>query len=130
MGKLLHSEQQLLKDFAPLVVDMFHGEMVYHVGSSVMSNRNDKPHRDVDIRVMLDSKKFKELQMLVDIDRLSMVISVWGQQVTGLPIDFQVQDVTYANEKHSGVRSAVGIGGVAKGDGYDPNKPNKPKRTA
>lgn len=124
MGKLLHSDQQLLKDFAPLVCDLFNDEMVYQVGTSVSSDS----YRDVDLRVMLTAKDFKTLQTLVDIDRLNMVVSLWGQKVTGLPIDFQVQDVEWANKKHNGVRSAVGIGGVAKGDGYDPNKPNKPRK--
>lgn len=117
MAKLLHSEQQLLRDWAPLVVQMFKGEMCYQVGSSL----TDKPHRDIDVRTMLDSADFKKLASIVDIDRLNMAISLWGQQATGLPIDFQVQDILYANEQHSGMRSAIGIGGIAKGDGSATN---------
>lgn len=113
MAKLLHSEQQLLRDWAPLVKQMFNGEMCYQVGSSL----TDKEHRDIDVRTMLDSKDFKKLASVVDIDRLNMAISIWGQKVTGLPIDFQVQDILFANEQHAGMRSAIGIGGIAKGDG-------------
>jgi len=91
-----------------------------------------KTHRDVDVRVLLDTKDFKKLQKLVDIDRLSLTVSLWGQEVTGMPIDFQVQDRDYANEKYGratgNYRSALAISGVIKGDGYDhsptPKKPN------
>lgn len=119
MSKLLFSEQQLLADWAVYVEQLFNGESVYQVGSSVVSNRSEKPHRDVDMRVMLPSKKFKQLQKIVSIDRLGVAVSIWGQKVTGMPIDFQVQDTDYANEHHKGVRSAVAIRGIAKGDGHD-----------
>lgn len=116
MGKLLHSDQQLLHDWVPLLVELFNGEMCYQVGSSL---DKAQPHRDIDVRTMLDHDDFVKLASLVNIDRLNLAISLWGQKVTGLPIDFQVQDVDYANKHHNGMRSAVGIGGVAKGDGYE-----------
>lgn len=113
MSKLLHSEQQLLKDWAVNVVELFNGEMAYQVGSSLTA----EDYRDVDIRVMLSHVDFYSLKKIMDIDRLNLAVSIWGQQVTGMPIDFQVQYVGYANEHHKGMRSAVGIGGVAVGDG-------------
>lgn len=118
MGKLLHTEQQLLADWAIQVNQMFadNGFGPYQVGSSVANK--DKPHRDIDLRVMLPSKDFKKLQKIINIDRLNFAISLWGQKVTGLPIDFQIQDQDYANEHHKGLRSAVWIRGIAKGDGY------------
>ena len=119
MSKLLHSEQQLLADWAVQLEQLFNGETCYQVGSSVTSIESDKPHRDVDMRVMLDHKDFEKLRKIVNIDRLSVAVSVWGQKVTGMPIDFQVQDVDYANKHHKGVRSAVGLRGIAKGDGYE-----------
>ena len=118
MSKLLHSEQQLLFDWARNVVDLFNGVMCYQVGSSVTAS-GTPTHRDVDIRTMLKSDDFWDLQRIVDINRLNLAISLWGQKVTGMPIDFQVQDVEYANAHHNGFRSAVGIKGVADGDGYD-----------
>lgn len=114
MSKLLHSEQQLLHDWAAQLRELFNGEMNYQVGSSV----NEDTHRDIDVRVMLNPKDFKKLLKIVDIDRLNLAVSLWGQKVTGLPIDFQVQDTDYANEHHSGVRNAIGIAGIARGDGY------------
>lgn len=118
MSKLLHSEQQLLRDWARYVEELFNGAGAYHVGSS-MSVSKVKTHRDIDVRTMLDTKDFKKLQKIVNIDRLSVAVSIWGQKVTGLPIDFQVQDVEYANANHKGYRSAIGIGGIAKGDGHE-----------
>jgi len=118
MSKLLHSEQQLLADWAVQLEQLFNGESCYQVGSSVQSNRAES-HRDVDVRVMLSSKDFKTLRKIVNVDRLGVAVSIWGQKVTGMPIDFQIQDVEYANAHHKGVRSAVGIRGIAKGDGYE-----------
>ena len=120
MSKLLHSEQQLLRDWTVHVAELFNGEDCYQVGSSLWYGpAKNKTHRDVDLRVMLDTKDFKKLQKIVNIDRLNLAVSLWGQKVTGLPIDFQVQDVKYANKHHKGMRSAVSIGGIAKGDGYE-----------
>lgn len=119
MSKLLHSEQQLLADWAVYVEQLFNGESVYQVGSSVASSVSKEPARDVDMRVMLKPRDFKALQKIINVDRLGVAISIWGQKVTGMPIDFQVQDVDYANEHHKGRRSAVGIRGIAKGDGYE-----------
>jgi hypothetical protein len=116
MSKLLHSDQQLLLDWAKNVVQLFNGEMCYQVGSSELKST----YRDIDVRTMLGIKEFKKLSRVVNIDRLNLAISLWGQKVTGLPIDFQIQDKEYANKNHSGPRSAIGIGIVAKGDGYDP----------
>lgn len=118
MSKILHSEQQLLHDWAVLVVQLFNGKMCYQVGTSTITS-GSKTYRDVDVRTMLQQKQFKALQKLVDVDRLGVVISLWGQKATGLPIDFQIQDVEYANKHHKGFRSAIGIGGVSKGDGYE-----------
>ena len=124
MGELLHSEQQLLADWAILVNEMFGEDSFgpYQVGSTVGSENKKKPHRDVDLRVMLPTKDFKKLQKIMNVDRLNLSISLWGQKVTGMPIDFQVQDQDYANKHHTGkgkLRSAVWIIGIAKGDGYE-----------
>jgi hypothetical protein len=99
----------------------------YQVGSTVGSENARKPHRDIDLRVMLPTKDFKKLQKIMNIDRFNLVMSLWGQKVTGMPIDFQVQDQDYANKHHSSkqgkLRSAVWIRGIAKGDGYDHKDP-------
>jgi hypothetical protein len=121
MSKLLHTEQQLLRDFVICAEQLFNGETIYHVGSSVSADKRTT-HRDVDLRVMLEPKTFKQLAKIVNIDRLNLAISLYGQKVTGMPIDFQVQDQDYANEHHSmkkqkKYRSAIRTS-IAKGDGH------------
>lgn len=80
------------------------GEVAYHVGSSL---REKSGWRDVDVRVMLSDEEYARIE-LGDPDRphdnqrwVSIVLawSAFGHQLTGLPIDFQLQQRTYANEK-------------------------------
>ena len=40
---------------------------------------------------------------------LIVTISDWLSKLTGLPVDFQIQPQTNANEKHKGIRSAIGL---------------------
>lgn len=58
---------------------------VYLVGSVLQG----PDHRDVDVRIMLTDEEMASLPMHV-LD-LNMMLSRWGQQATGLPIDCQVQ---------------------------------------
>ncbi len=58
---------------------------VYLVGSVLQG----PDHRDVDVRIMLTDEEMAALPMHV-LD-LNMMLSRWGQQATGLPIDCQVQ---------------------------------------
>lgn len=116
MSKLLHSDQQLLHDWAQDLLTMFNDNMPYQVGSTLEASTTTP--RDVDVRILLSPKEYKQLSQIVNVERLSLAVSLWGQKVTGLPIDFQVQDAEYANLKHGGVRSAIGIKSKSlKGDG-------------
>lgn len=118
MSKLLHSEQQLLADWAKQLNELFNRGHFgpYQVGSSL----TEDTHRDIDLRFMFPTKDFNKLQKLMNIDYLNLVISLWGQKLTGLPIDFQIQDLEYANATHKGPRSAVWIRGISAGDGFEP----------
>jgi hypothetical protein len=99
------TERTLLEDWAIHVAAMFHGEVPFLVGSAL-----ERPnYRDVDVRLILDDAKYARLRRLVDIDRLGFVVSLWGQRVTGLPIDFQVQKMKVANTLYKGRRHALGI---------------------
>ncbi len=40
---------------------------------------------------------------------LVLAFSALGKTMTGLPVDFQIQEQTHANEKEKGLRSALGI---------------------
>ena len=86
----------------------------YHVGSSL-----ERPDwRDVDVRMILDDEKFKREFPNVhpgawELDPkwllLTVSISAWLSKASGLPIDFQIQPMTHANERHKGRRSAAGM---------------------
>lgn len=100
------SELPLLRTWGAEVKLMF-DEMPYQVGSSLIR----KDWRDVDVRVMLDHESYDALvESGVDIYYLNLAVSLWGQKVTGLPIDFQVQDADSANADYgTGQRNPCGI---------------------
>ena len=101
------TEVTALRDWGKIVRGMFRGAMPYHVGSSSV----DGPWRDVDVRVMLDAADYADLADVLDINRLNHVVSLWGQRVTGLPIDFQVQARDEANAEYGGRRRIpIGMG--------------------
>ena len=96
--------------------EAFGGFGCYLVGSSLQ--RAD--WRDIDVRFILSDEDFEKLfpgcnatcsrwehdpRWLL----LTTMISDWLKQRTGLPIDFQFQAQTHANERHAGQRSALGI---------------------
>ncbi len=104
----------LLQEFGSLVWDAF-GDTPYHVGSSVL-NKTD--WRDVDVRMILPDEEWdrmglgdpRQCHLNPKWRALCMVFSAYGRQMTGLPIDFQLQRQTEANEEFAGgVRSAIGI---------------------
>lgn len=103
----------LLEEFGHLVWAAF-GEYPYHVGSSVLN----KHWRDVDVRLILEDEKY-EREGLGDPKHphqnarwiaLTLAFSALGKAMTGLPIDFQIQQQTEANYSQSNgcVRSALG----------------------
>jgi hypothetical protein len=86
---------------------------LYVVGSSL-----ERPDwRDVDVRLMLSDENFAKL--FPDAGRswefdprwllMTAAISRHLSVVTGLPIDFQFQPTTHANEMHHGPRNALGL---------------------
>ncbi|WP_237393799.1 hypothetical protein [Pseudarthrobacter sp. ATCC 49987] len=75
--------------------------------------------------MILDDDKFDQLYSLLNVEMLGIAVSLWGQQATGLPIDFQVQRRTNANLKYTGIRNCMGLRptvGVRLNDHAD-NKP-------
>lgn len=77
---------------------------VYLVGSVL--ERAD--FRDVDVRIMLPDAHYDRLEADIDLASLHLALSLWGQKVTGLPIDCQVQRTTDANDEFDGVRNPLG----------------------
>lgn len=103
---LLHTDQQLLHDWAYGLKDVFvksYGP--FHVGSSLSS----PTFRDVDVRQILPDEVYDKLAELLDIEQLGIAFSLYGQKMTGLPIDYQVQRMSDANSEYSTVRSSLAI---------------------
>lgn len=91
----------LLQQFGEYVRAAF-GHMPYHVGSSL---RNKDGWRDVDVRLLIPDDEYERLQLGAP-DRpqwnkrwraITLAWSSFGRTLTGLPIDFQIQQLSYAN---------------------------------
>lgn len=107
MRRLDHWCESLLVTFEPT--------SVYLVGS--VQERGD--WRDVDVRIVMDDEQVDALPMqLVD---LNMLLSRWGQDQTGLPIDCQVQSAS-ESQTHTGGRNPRGL---ARG-----NRPGHHRKTS
>jgi len=94
-----------LEAFGQSIADAF-GKCPYHVGSSATS----KVWRDVDVRLILGDDQFHALfpgfAAANHVDAfwslICAALSELGRARTGLPIDFQIQSMTEANEKYPG----------------------------
>lgn len=102
--------QWWLQEFGE-VCHAYWGEVAYHVGSSLAQKDG---WRDVDVRVMLDDEVY--LREFGDPARqhqnpkwvaATLAWSALGRQMTGLPVDFQVQQRTAANTEFPHHRSAL-----------------------
>lgn len=98
-----------LTKFGVLVEDYF-GHTAYHVGSSLKS----KDWRDVDVRLLLPDDEFAErfgrgasAETHPKLAAITLAFAALGTQMTGLPIDFQIQSMSHANERHPDMRSAL-----------------------
>lgn len=77
---------------------------LYLVGSAVKGD-NSAGQRDVDVRLVLADDEYAALVEAVGIEAvrfLGLAIGQYLASVTGLPIDFQFQQTSTANEKHGG----------------------------
>lgn len=108
-------EHAKLELFGELLEDVF-GHMPYLVGSASHS----KTWRDVDVRVILPDREFTALFERGDlhggaarfahsrIGGVTLAFSVLGREMTGLPIDLQIQPMTEAN-RYDGPRIPIGL---------------------
>lgn len=110
----LGMHQSFALDHACRIIDKaWNGSLgIFHVGSSLHSPN----WRDVDVRLILKDEEFdhyfgiagkrnNELWSLI-----CMTISKWLSDTTTLPIDFQIQRMTEANQEYgNGQRNALGI---------------------
>lgn len=91
------------------------GTPPFLVGSALTG---PKPPRDVDVRLILDDAEWARWE-LGDPEQthqngrwvaLCLAFSALGRSMTGLPIDFQIQQLTWANQVYPNEpRSALGI---------------------
>lgn len=113
-----------LDAFGSVVWDAF-GQPPYLVGSALPS-ANKADWRDVDVRLIMSDEQYESFG-LGHPERshrnarwvaLAMAFSALGKQMTGLPIDFQIQQQTDANKtfEHS-PRSALGCTAARLRDG-------------
>ena len=101
-----------LQEFGSQVWAAF-GHPPYHVGSSLAG----KQYRDVDVRLILPDAEYEALG-LGDPKHphrnekwvsLVLAYSALGKAMTGLSVDFQIQQQTYANAMYPGMRSCLGL---------------------
>jgi hypothetical protein len=98
-----------LTKFGMIVADYF-GEVPYHVGSSL----HTKQWRDVDVRLILSDEDFEKRfgdnqssETNPKLAAITLAFSALGKEMTGLPIDFQIQPQSWANKHYPGNRSAL-----------------------
>jgi hypothetical protein len=99
-----------LNKFGVIVADYF-GHIPYHVGSSLRT----KDWRDVDVRLILPDDEFAErfgkvqnCEVNPKLAAITLAFAALGKQMTGLPVDFQIQPQSWANEHYGGqTRSAL-----------------------
>lgn len=107
----LPSPQSLLLNQACLFVAQAFDSHPYLVGSCL----HKRDFRDVDVRLILDDERYDRM-FEAECENpnaywslLCTSISMYLSKASGLPIDFQIQRMTQANEKHKGPRDALGI---------------------
>lgn len=70
-------------------------------------------YRDVDVRLILADKKYDRLRKAIGLDGIALMGLTTGQYIaslTGMPVDFQVQRRTEANDKHPNKsRNPIGL---------------------
>lgn len=102
-GKGFGPHKQLLLDQFGQLARAAWGEVAYHVGSSLTSST----WRDVDVRLMLSNEEYERRlgpqwrggmrHQLLSYRAEMLAWSTLGEQMTGLPIDFQVERLSEAN---------------------------------
>lgn len=101
---LLQSDLALLEawgfDLDAMFTNML-GGAPYLVGSAL--ERAD--YRDVDVRTIAGDDAYDTFVATgIDLSFLHLSVSLWGRKVTGLPIDWQLQRMTEANDEFDGRR--------------------------
>lgn len=112
----LSPRQMFLLDLACQPIQDTFGH-VYLVGTAAEKREKvrDTGFRDVDVRVMLSDKRYDRMVKAMGQDAMAFLGLAIGQylaSITDLPIDFQFQRTTEANDRHRGVRNPLGFRGM------------------
>jgi len=84
------------------------GEVPYLVGSVA---RAEAVWRDVDVRMLIPSRLKRTVltrSAMLAVRTVNVALSLWGRQVTGLPIDFQMQLAEEFHKYDSEIRNPLG----------------------
>lgn len=97
-------------DRACVVIREAFGHPPYLVGTAGIGEKG-QTYRDVDVRLILHDDEFDALfdgrpKMW---EAMCLGFTAWLIAQTDLPIDFQIQRMTEANEKHSKPRNPLGM---------------------
>ena len=106
MGSGLTTSELHRLDRACIDLNLAFGRRTYLVGTAF----DGATFRDVDVRTILDDDEFDAIfGTRPDLwGMFCLATSVYLQETTGLRVDYQVQRLTEANEKHNGPRNPLG----------------------
>ena len=104
-------------DIACTPIHKAFGARPYLVGTAGVGDASS--YRDVDVRLMLDDEQFAEVCPTRERwQLLCLAIGAYLRDRTGLPVDFQIQLTSVANERHgSKPRNPLGTGRIFAGGG-------------
>lgn len=112
-GLLTTTEMYHLDQACQLIGKAFGDEHPYLVGTAGVGGAES--YRDVDVRLMLGDDEFAAVCPTRDRwELLCLAVGAYLRERTGLPIDFQIQSASVANERFSGPRNPLGMSGEAE----------------
>lgn len=108
---------RLLDDWGKALRTAFPDAFGAYLVGSALTRPN---YRDIDVRIILPDTTFDHLEAAMKPRRLNLMLTLWGQQVTGLNIDCQVQrqsfsQATYPLREHP--RNPLGLRDVEGDEG-------------
>jgi hypothetical protein len=114
---LTTTEMFHLDQACQLITKAFGGECPYLVGTAGLGGASS--YRDVDVRLMLDDDEFAAACPTRERwELLCLSVSAYLSTRTGLPVDFQVQSTSAANELYGDKpRNPLGMGRLFAGGG-------------
>ena len=104
----LSPRQMFLLDLACKPIQEGIGD-TYHVGTSADGRQG---YRDVDVRTILSDEQYGALLTAINAEGIAfmgLAIGHYLHALSGLPIDYQIQQQSAANRMHQGMRNPLGM---------------------